>query len=38
MDLACLESCIDAENPRHYENLTAGEFLAERLRELGFKK
>jgi isopenicillin N synthase-like dioxygenase len=38
MDLTCLESCIDAENPRRYENMTAGEFLAERLRELGFKK
>ena len=38
MDLTCLTSCIDAENPRRYENMTAGEFLAERLRELGFKK
>ncbi len=38
MDLTCLESCIDAQNPRRYENMTAGEFLSERLTELGFKK
>lgn len=37
-DLTCLESCIDEQNPRRYENMTAGEFLDERLRELGLKK
>lgn len=37
-DLTCLDSCIDANNPRRYENMTAGEFLDERLRELGLKK
>lgn len=37
-DLTCLESCIDVNNPRRYENMTAGEFLDERLRELGLKK
>ncbi|WP_337044438.1 isopenicillin N synthase family dioxygenase [Emticicia sp. 17c] len=37
-DLTCLESCIDANNPRRYESMTAGEFLDERLRELGLKK
>ncbi|MBA4852557.1 isopenicillin N synthase family oxygenase [Emticicia sp. BO119] len=37
-DLTCLNSCIDANNPRRYENMTAGEFLDERLRELGLKK
>lgn len=37
-DLTCLESCVDANNPRRYENMTAGEFLDERLRELGLKK
>ncbi|WP_259016282.1 isopenicillin N synthase family dioxygenase [Emticicia fluvialis] len=37
-DLTCLESCIDEANPRRYENMTAGEFLDERLRELGLKK
>lgn len=38
MDLTCLDSCIDAENPKLYEDMTAGEFLEERLRELGLKK
>ena len=38
MDLSCLESCIDSENPKRYEDATAGEFLDERLRELGLKK
>lgn len=38
MDLTCLESCIDAENPKQFEDATAGEFLNERLRELGLKK
>jgi isopenicillin N synthase-like dioxygenase len=38
MDLTCLESCIDAENPKIYEDMTAGEFLDERLREIGLKK
>lgn len=38
MDLTCLESCIDAENPKRYEDMTSGEFLDERLRELGLKK
>lgn len=38
MDLTCLESCIDAENPKRYADITAGEFLNERLVELGLKK
>lgn len=38
MDLSCLQNCVDAENPKRYVDMTAGEFLAERLRELGFKK
>ncbi|QJW89625.1 isopenicillin N synthase family oxygenase [Spirosoma taeanense] len=38
MDLTCLESCIDAEHPKLYVNMTAGEFLNERLMELGLKK
>ena len=38
MDLSCLESCIDAEHPKIYEDMTAGEFLDERLREIGLKK
>ncbi|RYC70393.1 isopenicillin N synthase family dioxygenase [Spirosoma sordidisoli] len=38
MDLTSLESCIDAEHPKLYVDMTAGEFLDERLRELGLKK
>jgi isopenicillin N synthase-like dioxygenase len=38
MDLTCMESCIDAEHPKVYVDMTAGEFLEERLRELGLKK
>ncbi|WP_291783743.1 2-oxoglutarate and iron-dependent oxygenase domain-containing protein [Cecembia sp.] len=38
MDLTCLESCIDENNPKQFEDATAGEFLEERLRELGLKK
>lgn len=38
MDLTSLESCIDANHPKLYEDMTAGEFLNERLVELGLKK
>ena len=38
MDLTCLDTCISDENPKHYEDMTAGEFLTERLIELGLKK
>ncbi|MBL7728997.1 MAG: isopenicillin N synthase family oxygenase, partial [Dinghuibacter sp.] len=38
MSLACLDSCIDAEHPKAYEDCTAGEYLDERLREIGLKK
>ena len=38
MSLACLESCIDATNPKVYPDTTAGEYLDERLREIGLKK
>lgn len=38
MDLTCLESCVDAEHPKQFEDSTAGEFLEERLRELGLRK
>lgn len=38
MDLTCLESCIDDNNPKQFPDSTAGEFLDERLRELGLKK
>lgn len=38
MDLSCLEGCVSAEHPKLYVNMTAGEFLNERLIELGLKK
>ncbi|MFN5705390.1 MAG: isopenicillin N synthase family dioxygenase [bacterium] len=37
MNLACLDSCIDAENPKAYSDYTAGQYLDERLREIGLK-
>jgi isopenicillin N synthase-like dioxygenase len=38
MKLDVLDSCIDAENPKQFEDITAGEFLDQRLIELGLKK
>jgi len=38
MDLSCLENCVDEHHPKQFEDATAGEFLDERLRELGLKK
>ncbi|WP_143308205.1 isopenicillin N synthase family dioxygenase [Chitinophaga vietnamensis] len=38
MKLDSLESCITKENPLAYEPITAGEYLDERLREIGLKK
>ncbi|PMD98642.1 flavonol synthase [Siphonobacter sp. BAB-5405] len=38
MDLTSLESCIDTQHPKLYTDMTAGEFLDERLLELGLKK
>lgn len=38
MDLTCLESCIDESHPKVFEDITAGEYLDERLREIGLKK
>lgn len=38
MSLACLESCMDEQHPKAYEDYTAGEYLDERLREIGLKK
>lgn len=38
MDLTCLEGCIDEQHPKAYEDATAGEYLDERLREIGLKK
>lgn len=38
MDLTCLPSCIDQQNPKQFEDITAGEFLHQRLREIGLIK
>ncbi len=38
MDLSCLPGCIDEKHPLAYEPITAGEYLNERLREIGLKK
>lgn len=38
MPLNCLENCINDEHPKHFEDITAGEFLNERLIELGLIK
>ncbi|MDR6942075.1 isopenicillin N synthase family dioxygenase [Mucilaginibacter pocheonensis] len=37
MDLTSLETCIDAQHPKVYPDITAGEYLDERLREIGLK-
>jgi isopenicillin N synthase-like dioxygenase len=38
MSLAALPECIDAENPKYWSDITAGEFLDQRLAEIGLKK
>ena len=38
MDLSCLEHCITKDHPKQYEPITAGEYLSERLMEIGLKK
>ena len=38
MPLNCLENCISAQNPKQFEDITAGDFLTERLIELGLIK
>ena len=37
MSLRCLDNCIDEKHPKLYEDITAGEYLDERLREIGLK-
>ncbi len=37
MDLSCLPNCVNDEHPKQFEDTSAGEFLDERLRELGLK-
>jgi isopenicillin N synthase-like dioxygenase len=38
MDLTSLPSCVDKENPKLWSDITAGEFLTQRLKEIGLKK
>jgi isopenicillin N synthase-like dioxygenase len=38
VSLTCLEGCISEKNPKAYDDITAGEYLDERLREIGLKK
>ncbi|MBL3655016.1 isopenicillin N synthase family dioxygenase [Fulvivirga sediminis] len=38
MDLTCLDNCIDANHPKQFDDITAGEFLNQRLAEIGLKK
>ncbi len=37
MSLRCLDNCIDDKHPKLYDDITAGEYLDERLREIGLK-
>ena len=38
MKLNVLPHCIDDKNPKRFQDITAGEFLEERLRDLGLRK
>ena len=38
MKLDCLDECIDENHPKEYEDITAGEFLHQRLVEIGLIK
>lgn len=38
MDLSCLSTCINENNPKQFEDITAEEFLIQRLREIGLIK
>lgn len=37
MPLNCLDNCIDETHPKLYQDISAGEFLEERLREIGLR-
>ena len=37
MDLTCLPNCVDELNPKQFDDITAGDFLDERLKEIGLK-
>ena len=38
MSLKCLDTCIDKDHPKAYDDMNAGEYLDERLMEIGLKK
>jgi isopenicillin N synthase-like dioxygenase len=38
MNLAALPNCVDSENPKRWDDIKAGEFLDQRLAEIGLKK
>jgi len=38
MSLNCLNSCYSSENIKQYQDINAGDFLDERIKELGLKK
>ena len=38
MDLTCLKNCVNDQNPKSYDDMTAGQFLDQRLRDIGLKK
>jgi isopenicillin N synthase-like dioxygenase len=38
MKLDCLEECVDENNPKQYEDITSGDFLHQRLVEIGLIK
>lgn len=38
MELSCLEQCIDEDHPKLYDDINAGDYLNERLIEIGLKK
>ncbi|MEO5909801.1 MAG: 2-oxoglutarate and iron-dependent oxygenase domain-containing protein [Pelobium sp.] len=37
MDLSCIYLCVDDAHPKAYEDISAGNYLDERLREIGLK-
>ncbi len=38
MDLSAVKECVDENHPKAFPDITAGEYLDERLREIGLKK
>jgi hypothetical protein len=38
MDLSVLKNCINDANPKQYDDIIAGEFLMQRLKEIGLIK